>query len=162
VFVDAGNATYEVYRQCAKRRWIALIGDRRATFVHKVKNGKSLQRFYSPRRKVSISSRQHCYVHYWSNLNIKDTLARLRRNQNPDAGPTWEIPDDVPEEYLAQMESEHRIKKNDRWIWEQIGSRPNHYWDCESMQAAATTMLKIIGREASIDAGSEASEEGDN
>jgi hypothetical protein len=162
VFVDAGNATYEVYRQCAKRRWIALIGDRRATFVHKVKNGKSLQRFYSPRRKVSISSRQHCYIHYWSNLNIKDTLARLRRNQDPDAGPTWEIPDDVPEEYLAQMESEHRIKKNDRWIWEQIGSRPNHLFDCESMQAAAATMLKIIGRESSIDAGSEASEEGDN
>jgi phage terminase large subunit GpA-like protein len=158
VFVDAGNTTYEVYRQCAKRRWIAMIGDRRATFFHKTKNGKPLQRFYSPRRKVSISSRQHCYVHYWSNLNIKDTLARLRRNQNPDAGPTWEIPDDTPEEYLAQMESEHRIKKNDKWIWAQIGSRANHFWDCESMQAAAATMLKIIGREAIIDDSSEKSE----
>jgi len=33
-------------------------------------------------------------------------------------------------------------------LWEQIGSRPNHYWDVENMQAAAATMLKIIGREA--------------
>jgi hypothetical protein len=39
------------------------------------------------------------------------------------------VPDDVPEEYLAQMESEHRTKKNGKWIWEQIGSRPNHYFD---------------------------------
>ncbi|MCX6876395.1 MAG: phage terminase large subunit family protein [Verrucomicrobia bacterium] len=85
---------------------------------------------------------------YWSNLNIKDTLARLRRNQDRDNGPVWEVPDDIDEEYLAQMESEHRIKKNGRWSWEQIGSRPNHYWDAENMQAAAATMLKIIGREA--------------
>jgi hypothetical protein len=33
-------------------------------------------------------------------------------------------------------------------MWKQIGSRPNHYFDCESMQATAATMLKIIGREA--------------
>jgi hypothetical protein len=33
-------------------------------------------------------------------------------------------------------------------MWKQIGSRPNHYFDCESMQATAATMLKIVGREA--------------
>ena len=33
-------------------------------------------------------------------------------------------------------------------MWKQIGSRPNHYFDAESMQAAAATMLKIVGREA--------------
>ena len=148
VFVDAGNATYEVYRQCAERGWVALIGDRRATFVHKQKGGKAIQRFYSPRRRVVLSHQRACFVHYWSNLNIKDTLARLRRNQDPSQGATWEVPDDVPEDYLAQMESEQRIKEKNVWVWKQIGSRPNHYWDCESMQAAAATMLKIVGREA--------------
>jgi hypothetical protein len=87
-------------------------------------------------------------VVYWYNLNIKDTLARLRRNQNPDDGPVWEVPDDIDDDYLAQMESEHRIKKVGKWIWEQIGSRPNHLFDCEAMQVAAATMLKIVGREA--------------
>ena len=33
-------------------------------------------------------------------------------------------------------------------MWKQIGSRPNHYFDCEGMQAAAATMLKIVGRES--------------
>ena len=30
----------------------------------------------------------------------------------------------------------------------QIGSRPNHYFDAEAEQAAAATMLKIVGRES--------------
>jgi hypothetical protein len=149
VFVDAGYATYDVYRECAAHGWTALMGDKRATFTHKVKGRKSIERFYSPRRKVVLGRGQTCSVFYWSNLNIKDTLARLRRNQNPDEGPVWEVPDDIDEDYLAQMESEHRIKKNGKWMWERIGSRPNHLFDSESMQVAAATMLKIVGREAS-------------
>lgn len=148
VFVDAGHATYDVYRQCARRGWVALIGDRRATFVHKARKAQPVQRFYSPRRKVSLGTGRFCYVHYWSNLNIKDTLARLRRNQDPARGITWEVPDDIPEEYLAQMESEQRVKEKNTWLWKQIGKRPNHYFDCEAMQAAAATMLKLIGRES--------------
>jgi phage terminase large subunit GpA-like protein len=149
VFIDAGYATYDVYRECAAHGWTALMGDKRATFTHKVKGRKSIERFYSPRRKVVLGRGQTCSVFYWSNLNIKDTLARLRRNQNPDEGPVWEVPDDIDEDYLAQMESEHRIKKNGKWMWERIGSRPNHLFDSESMQVAAATMLKIVGREAS-------------
>ena len=148
VFVDAGHATYDVYRECSKRGWVALIGDRRPVYPHKGRDGKTVQRFYSPRRKVVLSHRQTCHVHYWSNLNIKDTLARLRRNQDPSRGPTWEVPDDIDDEFLAQMESEQRVKEKGQWLWKQIGSRPNHYFDCESMQAAAATMLKIVGRES--------------
>lgn len=62
--------------------------------------------------------------------------------------PTWEVPDDIPDEYLTQMESEHRTKEKGKWIWLQIGNRANHYFDCEAMQTAAATMLKLIGREA--------------
>jgi hypothetical protein len=100
---------------------------------------------------VVLGRGQSCSVFYWSNLNIKDTLARVRRNQNPDNGPVWEVPDDIDEDYLAQMESERRVRRNGRWMWEQIGYRGNHYFDCEAMQMAAATMLKIIGREASAE-----------
>jgi phage terminase large subunit GpA-like protein len=148
VFIDAGYATYDVYRECAAHGWTALMGDKRATFTHKTKGRKSIERFYSPRRKVVLGRGQSCSVFYWSNLNIKDTLARLRRNQNPDDGPVWEVPDDIDEDYLAQMESERRIKKGGKWMWERIGSRANHLFDCESMQIAAATMLKIVGRES--------------
>jgi hypothetical protein len=89
-------------------------------------------------------------------LNIKDMLARLRRNQDPSKGPTWEIPADTDEDYLRQMESEKRTKKNDKWIWLQIGDRANHLWDCEAMQVTAAVMLKLIGRESGQHAETEA------
>ena len=46
------------------------------------------------------------------------------------------------------MESEQRGKQHDTWFWKQSGQLPNHYWNCEAMQAAAATMLKIVGRES--------------
>ena len=149
VFLDAGHAAYEVYRQCAEYGWTALIGDRRPTFVHRGRDGKSVHRFYSPRRKVVLGHNKSCSVFYWSNLNCKDILARLRRNQRPEKGATWEVPDDIDDDYLAQMESEHRIKDGGKWLWKQIGSRPNHLWDCEAMQVVAVVMLKLVGREFS-------------
>lgn len=145
VFIDAGYNSFDVYRQCALRGWTALMGDNRATFTHK-SGGRRVQRFYSPVRKIFIARGNVCRMHFFSNLSIKDTLARLRRN--PEGGPTWEIPEDVPEEYLLHMESEHRTKKGEKWIWQQIGKRPNHLFDAEVMSVAAAYMLKIIGRDS--------------
>ena len=121
------------------------MGDNRPTFAHKA-GVRKVQRFYPPVRKVYVASGLVCRMHYWSNLNLKDTLARLRRNQ--DDSPAWEIPEDIPEEYLLHMESEHRVKKGDKWMWMQIGKRPNHLFDSECMQVVGATMLKIIGRES--------------
>ncbi len=156
VFIDAGYNPYEVYRECAARGWTALIGDKRATFTHKLANGQSVQRFYSPVRKVFIGRGVICRTHFWSNLNIKDTLARLRRNADPKSGATWEVPEDVPELYLEHLESERRVNQNGKWLWEQIGSRPNHWLDCESMQVAAAYMVKLIGADLPGDVDSDA------
>ena len=145
VFVDAGYNSFEVYKYCGERNWIALMGDNRANFFHRLLNGKTVLRFYSPVKHIFISRYVKCRMHFWSNLNVKDTLARIRRNQNPADGATWEVPTDISEDYLKQMESEHRIKKGNSWIWEQIGNRPNHYLDCEAMNCAGALMLKIVG-----------------
>ncbi len=145
VFVDAGYNSFEVYKHCGERNWIALMGDNRANFFHRLPNGKTVLRFYSPVKHIFISRYVKCRMHFWSNLNVKDTLARIRRNQNPSDGATWEVPTDISEDYLKQMESEHRIKKGNSWIWEQIGNRSNHYLDCEAMNCAGALMLKIIG-----------------
>lgn len=148
VFVDAGYNSFEVYKHCGERNWIALMGDNRANFFHRLPNGKTVLRFYSPVKYIFISRYVKCRMHFWSNLNVKDTLARIRRNQNPADGATWEVPTDISEDYLKQMESEHRIKKGNSWIWEQIGNRPNHYLDCEAMNCAGALMLKIVGNPA--------------
>lgn len=160
VFVDAGHATYEVYRQCGLRGWAALMGDGRAVFAHKIRTGsgrnakvKIVQRYYAPRRTVVTGGGKTCAMYYWSNLNVKDCLARLRMNQDPSAGPTWEIPADAGDDYLQQMESERRIKVKGKWTWVRIGKRANHLWDCESMQVTGAMMLKLVGREATARAG---------
>ncbi len=147
VFIDAGYNSYEVYKQCGLRKWIALMGDNKPNFHHRLLGGKSVLRFYSPVKNIFISRQNNCRMHFWSNLNVKDTLARIRRNQNPSDGATWEVPSDITEDYLKQMESEHRIKKGNTWQWEQIGSRDNHYLDCEAMNCAGALMLKIIGND---------------
>lgn len=148
VFIDAGYNSFEVYKQCGKRNWIALMGDNRANFFHRLPQGKTVLRFYSPVKHIFISRFVKCRMHFWSNLNVKDTLARIRRNQNSADGATWEVPTDISEDYLKMMESEHRIKKGNNWIWEQIGNRPNHYLDCEAMNCAGALMLKIIGNDS--------------
>ena len=153
VFIDAGYNTYDVYRQCAKEGWTALMGDKRKTFPHIIKldggKTKTVQKFYSQKRKISIGRGSSCSMFYWSNLNIKDMLARLKRNQDPSKGVTWEIPEDASEEYLHGIDSERRNKLvNGSYEWQQIGKRPNHPWDCECMSVCAALMNKIIGKEA--------------
>ncbi len=75
-------------------------------------------------------------------------LARIRYQDPENGQPMWEVPADVPEEYVSQMESERRVKKSNRWHWEQIGNRPNHLFDAECMQVLGAVMLKIIGGES--------------
>ena len=98
-----------------------------------------------------LGHNQHCSVFYFANLGTKDALARLRRNQDPARGATWDVPDDIEDEYLTQMEGERRVKKGGTWLWERIGKRGNHGLDLEAMQVCAAFMLKLIGREAVVE-----------
>ena len=141
VFLDAGYAT----AKCAEFGWYALMGDRRSTFSHRGKNGKMVQRYYSPKRKVSVGRDRSAIMFYWSNLNIKDALARLRKNSE---GAVWEVPKDAPPDYLDMLDSEHRTFERGHWIWKQVRNRANHYFDCEAMQVAVATMLKLVGQES--------------
>lgn len=149
-FIDCGFSTYEVYSKCSENGWTALMGDKRNTFTHRPSgSSKPMERFYSPKRRINLGAGpmgpRFCNMHYWSNINIKDALARLRRNTD---GAVWEVPQNAPQDYLKMLDSEFRTKDKGRWIWKQIGKRPNHYLDCEAMSVCAAFMLKIVGQEA--------------
>lgn len=156
VFVDAGDNPNAVYHACAERGWTALMGDGRSTWPHKIPNDprdrskgyRTVERFYSPAKTIALGRGLSCNRHLFSNLQCKDILARLRNNQDPGAGATYEVPKDVPDFFLKHMDSEVRVKKRDKNVWEQIGKRPNHLWDCEVMGVAGLVMLKLLGREA--------------
>lgn len=156
VFIDAGYDTARVYLEAGSRGWTCLMGDKRSTFAHRIKEKggriRRVDRFYSPAKRVNMGKGVTATVYYYSNLNIKDILARIRGNQNPEEGVTYEVPDDVPDEFLRQMESEHRVKlRTGKSQWEQIGKRPNHFFDTEAMGVAGLVMMKLIGRESLAD-----------
>ena len=64
---------------------------------------------------------------------------------------SWEIPDDVSEDYIRQIDAEQKIPTTNsktgetRDIWVRIRKRDNHLWDCECMQVAAAMMMRIMG-----------------
>ena len=169
VGIDAGYNSYEVYQRCSMHGWVALMGDRRATWTHRIKQKlgigtrfNTLDRFYSPKRSIHCSAGKNAQMFYWSNLNIKDALSRIRRNQDPNRGPIWDVPveafaeaenDDKKISYLSQIESEIRMKEGDSWRWVRAQKRANHLWDCEAMATVFAFMLKILGKETGADAG---------
>lgn len=170
VFVDCGYEQTKVAQQCAQHgswiqvqggrsriSWIALKGVRQETFTHtNRRTGKSDRRVYSeldflnPNIGTSASF-MRCPFFSWSNLNVKDIL---RRHRDGDAAKFLSLPDEAPPSdqwsYTAQMNSEIREKQTDEKgkkisIWRPIGRRPNHYWDCESMQIVAALIAQVIG-----------------
>lgn len=149
VFIDCGYTTYEVYKRCAENGWNALKGDSRATYPHKLKTGKPIERFYSKLRRVNVGASNgkqlEAKMYFWSNLNIKDSLAMLRRAETTTE---WLVPGDAPQAYIDMLDSEFRCMEKGKWIWRQKGKSPNHFLDCEAMQVCAATMLKIIGAES--------------
>jgi phage terminase large subunit GpA-like protein len=158
VFVDAGHKTYTIYKECEKRGWTALMGSQKDEWIHAKRDssGKTtrLSKPYSPNLKPVVDGRNQANAFSWSNLIIKDMVAAWIRNKH------IQFPADASKAFLAQLESEHKItqkKEKGRIIklakpkWDQIGKRPNHYWDCVCMCMVLVVMLGLIANETLID-----------
>ncbi len=66
----------------------------------------------------------------------KDLLACLIADPDPKR---WQLHDHIPDEYMRQMSSEHRVldRRTNTPHWEKISSgAANHFWDCEVYQTA--------------------------
>lgn len=154
VAIDAGNWSQAVYKECADRQWIALVGSGTKAWSHIDKATKQQTiRPYSPARQGRVASAPRraewqggrkakpvaCWYYEWSNLYFKDWLSRLAAGQ----GVEWEYADDVEQEYIWSLDSEaRRIGPDGKPKWQRIGNRANHYWDCECM---ILVLASIIG-----------------
>lgn len=141
LFIDGSFETQRVAAFAAENDAVVLMGDRvagRAFFQHADKRS----RVYSPRRLIKTgASKKPAESYYFSNLSCKDKLAELRRNEREK----WELPRDVPADYLRQLGSEYRTEgASGKPIWLRRGQRPNHYWDCETMQVCAAFMTRLF------------------
>lgn len=143
VFVDAGDRGEEVFRACSKfGGWVATRGSKKTEFPWKLKTPKGFKtvfRFYSRPRPVATGS--NCRLYYFSTLNFKDALFRLRLS----GAHTFAV--DASDDYSDQMASEVRRRRRDgKPIWEQIGNRANHLFDCETIQLLPAYLLRLIDR----------------
>lgn len=135
-FLDCGFNADQVFRFCAETGFTALRGTGKNEWQFR----GGAKRYYSPRELVACGNGKFARRHYFSNLRCKDILAVLRSGR---ASATWEIPRDAPVNYLKMLSSERR--DNLKQVWEQIGQRPNHYFDCEVMNVCAALMLNLVG-----------------
>lgn len=138
-FVDCGFRTPQVLAFCARHNFTALRGSalNEWNFPGKTKA------YFSPRENVAVGNGFSARRHFFSNQRMKDILHELRSGR---AAARWEIPRNAPAHYIKQLSAERR--NADTGIWEQIGHRPNHFFDCETMQVCAAVMLSLVGRAA--------------
>lgn len=125
--IDAmGHRTAEVYDWCRQ-------------FVQ-IRPSKGEQRMVSPFAATRLDNYPDGrpmpggLLLYRINTNyFKDQLANKLKIHPADPG-AFLLHAETGEDYVAQMTSEAR---NESGVWEQIRSRPNHYWDCEVLALAA-------------------------
>lgn len=154
VFVDVGYKRTEVVYELAKRGWHGLQGDDKETFLHKERKKDGSQRsvwkiFSTPKPERGLNLPKAPHVWMWSNPAVKDILQKLKLGK----GSRWEVCDvgNLTEQYQIQLNSErkqlYRRGGRDVYVWEQIGHRPNHGWDCECMQIVVAVIQKLYGTE---------------
>ena len=145
VFCDSGDNTTEVYRECAKRNWKTAKGSGSEDFAVTDKDGKTSRRYYSEKQAIVVPGiPQRAILVSHSNLAGKDLLHGLRARK------VWTYALDADPEYVAQLNSEVRVKDRRtgkaHWILPQ-GKKDNHALDCEILALLAAVRWGIAGRE---------------
>lgn len=157
VVIDSGFRATDVYEQCIKYGWTAFKGEDRDYFPHKLPNGKTVRRIYSPPQRgdpgigTFEQGKRNCPLILWSNPTTKDFLQRLKTGR----GPKWGLPKNISAEYLYQIDSEakrlrhNKITGREIWEWVRIGKRPNHQWDNECQQVVASVIDGLLAKTSS-------------
>ena len=145
VFVDSGDNTTEVYRECAKRNWKTAKGSGSEDFAVTDKDGKTSRRYYSEKQAIVVPGiPQRAILVSHSNLAGKDLLHGLRARK------VWTFALDADPAYVEQLNSEVRVKDRRtgkaHWILPQ-GKKDNHALDCEILALLAAVRWGIAGRE---------------
>jgi hypothetical protein len=153
--VDMGNWKQEVWRECAKRQWIAIRGfPSKDLWTHRGKKETTRQAWSPPqvgristlRRGVKQAGRpgtaapDRCYYYEISDLYFEDWLSRLISGDGDSV--KWEYGDDSPEDYLKSLESVHKVTgKSGRQIYEVYSGRENHRRDAEKYALAGAVII---------------------
>jgi hypothetical protein len=89
-----------------------------------------------------------CPVVNWSAAKVKP-IAKARRDALAKGKLSY-VAAGVSPDFSKHLYSEQFVQRWDtlghsKWVWERIGKRPNHLWDCYCMGVVAACMAGIIG-----------------
>lgn len=89
-----------------------------------------------------------CPVVNWSAAKVKP-IAKARRDALAKGKLSY-VAAGVTPDFSKHLYSEQFVQRWDtlghsKWVWERIGKRPNHLWDCYCMGVVAACMAGIIG-----------------
>jgi hypothetical protein len=148
VFADSAYDTTEVYSQCARHGWFAILGTNESAFQHpKLDLRRRVigqeYKLYSRIRDIAVGPTK-CRLILLASERLKDITSYLRDGKSL----LWEVPGDVPELYLKQINGESKREtvepKTKRAVFRWVQIKDNHAWDCEYYQTAAALMVGIL------------------
>lgn len=155
--MDSKYDTDFVYNTCAKYGWLALQGDQAKSFRFDPPRSRAYYKFYSPARKVTGSAGRPCNMMFWSNLQIKRILERLRNGprrigdtEETTLVPRWEVERDITQEFQGHLFSEiekdiiSKVTKAITRAFVRIGSRANHTWDTSAMEVVFALAAGVL------------------
>jgi hypothetical protein len=146
VFVDGRYRVEEVAEaamQAAKpgdtRQWNILMGEESNGYMIEINKKRFLRPFSSWVSNTSTRGITYKFCKF-SNLKCKDRLTYLMSSG------TFGVPVDASKEYHAHMQAENKREMSPgKWRYVPVKKgRPNHMWDCETMQIAAAAIFKVL------------------
>ena len=153
--IDSGYRTDEVYQFCRAKAELyrPIKGQQRIS-------GIPIRMSRLDRDMGGGMIRHGLQLWHIDTSHFKDKLIRHMHTQPGDPG-AWHLPEDVTEDYIRQITSEHKVVNRkasgiveEVWTLKVGAGRSNHWWDCEVYAAAAADMLGVyaIGDTASAPA----------
>lgn len=142
--IDSGYRTDEVYRFC--RKWPELA---KPVKGQRTINGVPIKSTKIDRNATGDVVRGSVRLFHLDTHHFKDKLTRLMTATDGDHG-AWHLHEDVPQEYLRQVTSEHKVLQRNRrtgatsteWVTKP-GAGANHWFDCEVYSLAAAEILGV-------------------
>ena len=125
--------------------WTALHGSGQKSFPFKKQNGDVIHRAFTRFSDAAATGGGRARYAHWASDRIKDIVYAHRTG----ASAAWEIPDDVSQDWIKQIDSEVKREmvnaktKQAEYRWVRIRNN-NHAFDVEAMQVVAALMMKII------------------
>jgi phage terminase large subunit GpA-like protein len=139
VFLDSAYRTEEVKTASARYGWIGLNGRADRDFPASDAAGRKFRRIFGMPQYVHLPEGRATNVYFSSN-GAKSIVDTLRRGE----GAPWQLPSDVPEEYIDALTKSERPKATERGIVFEKLKYNNHAFHCEAMQVIGAMIHKLF------------------